>query len=259
MTKIKFKHLRIIILLLVLAYVVADRMVSDDLVSDWDIPLKIVVYPVNADGSVASTNHIAKLKQSSFDSIAKLMQREGARYNIDLENSIFFQLSDEIKSVPPSPPEGDSIPKIMLWSLKLRFWTWRNDNYKGVEPDIKVFVLFFDPETMPALGHSTGLEKGRIALVNAFAHSGANHENNFVILHELLHTLGATDKYNLANNMPSYPDGFAEPNREPLYPQRYAEVMGGRIPQSESLATMPEDIKHAYFGPKTAAEIGWVK
>jgi len=255
----KFKNFRIVILMLVLAYVVADRMVSDDLVSDWSIPLKIVVYPVNGDGSAASTAHIKQLQKSSFNGIAEIMQREGERYDIDLEDSIFFELSDEVSSVPPQPPKGNNIPRVIWWSLKLRFWIWRNDNYAGLRPDIKVFVLFFDPNTTPSLEHSTGLEQGHVALVNAFAHTGANHENNFVILHEVLHRLGATDKYNLANNQPFYPDGYAEPNLNPLYPQRYAEVMGGRIPESKYTAIMPDHIKYAFIGPVTAAEIGWIK
>jgi len=78
-------------------------------------------------------------------------------------------------------------------------------------------------------------------------------------LHEVLHTLGATDKYNLANDLPIYPDGFAEPDLKPLYPQRFAEVMGGRIPQSNTTANMPDHIKYAFIGPATAAEIGWLK
>lgn len=255
----KFKYFRITVLLLVLAWVVADQMVSNDLVSDWGVPLKIVIYPINADGSEASTKHIEQLKKDSFDGINKVLQREGRRYDIDLKHAVIFDLSDEIESVPPSPPKTASIPKIILWSLQLRFWVWKNDNYDGAHTDIKVFALFFDPAISPVLGHSTGLEKGHVALVNAFAHAQAEPQNNFVILHEILHTLGATDKYDLATNLPHYPDGFAEPNRRPLYPQRYAEVMGGRIPQSKNTAEMPEQLKQAIIGPKTAAEIGWRK
>ena len=58
--------------------------------------------------------------------------------------------------------------------------------------------------------------------------------DDMVIAHELLHTLGATDKYDLRTNQPAHPDGFAEPDREPLYPQSFAELMGGRIPVSNT-------------------------
>ena len=53
--------------------------------------------------------------------------------------------------------------------------------------------------TIPAcatqLAHSLGLQKGLIGVVNAFASSSQAAENNVVIAHELLHTVGATDKY----------------------------------------------------------------
>ena len=83
--------------------------------------------------------------------------------------------------------------------------------------------------------------------------------NDTVIAHELLHTLGATDKYDLRSNQPAHPDGFAEPDREPLYPQSFAELMGGRIPVSSAESTTPESLQQVIVGAKTASEIGWRK
>ena len=78
-----------------------------------------------------------------------------------------------------------------------------------------------------------------------------------MIAHELLHTLGATDKYDLQTNQPCFPHGFAEPDREPRYPQALAELMGGRIPISSDEAQTPESLRQVVVGPATAAEIGW--
>jgi hypothetical protein len=75
----------------------------------------------------------------------------------------------------------------------------------------------------------------------------------------LLHTLGATDKYDLRTNQPTQPDGFAEPDRQPLYPQEFAELMGGRISVSSTEATTPESLEQVMVGAKTASEIGWSK
>jgi hypothetical protein len=77
--------------------------------------------------------------------------------------------------------------------------------------------------------------------------------------HELLHALGATDKYDLQDDQPIAPDGFAEPERQPLYPQSFAELMGGRIPVSRTEATTPESLQQVLIGAKTASEIGWSK
>jgi hypothetical protein len=44
-----------------------------------------------------------------------------------------------------------------------------------------------------------------------------------------------------------------------LYPQSFAELMGGRIPVSSTEATTPESLQQVLIGAKTASEIGWRK
>ena len=107
--------------------------------------------------------------------------------------------------------------------------------------------------------HSTGLQKGLIGVVNAFARSDMDGSNNVVITHELLHTFGATDKYDFAGNRPLFPDGFADPDAQPLYPQARAEIMAGRIPVSETQAETPAGMDEVVIGVRTAREINWIK
>jgi len=78
-----------------------------------------------------------------------------------------------------------------------------------------------------------------------------------VITHELLHTFGATDKYDPATGLPRYPDGFAEPELVPRYPQRLAEIMAGKMPLTSTEADLPENLGQERVGPLTAREIGW--
>jgi hypothetical protein len=82
-------------------------------------------------------------------------------------------------------------------------------------------------------------------------------QNNVVITHEFLHTLGATDHYDLATNLPLYPDGYADPDLKPLLPQRFAEIMAGRTPKSQTEAVIPESLDSVVIGSKTAMEINW--
>ena len=89
------------------------------------------------------------------------------------------------------------------------------------------------------LEHSVGLQKGMIGVANLFAAPHMTEDNNIVITHEVLHTLGATDKYDLTTNLPQYPGGYAEPEATPLLPQRFAEIMGARIPITTSEAQAP--------------------
>lgn len=79
-----------------------------------------------------------------------------------------------------------------------------------------------------------------------------------VLAHELLHTLGATDKYALTSNLPLFPDGFAEPDAKPLLPQSKAELMAGRIPLDDRHATIPDSLRNVVVGQLTAREIGWI-
>jgi hypothetical protein len=83
--------------------------------------------------------------------------------------------------------------------------------------------------------------------------------NNIVITHEMLHTLGATDKYDPSSGAPLFPNGFADPTRNPLYPQEKAEIMAGRRALSTQDAQMPANLGAVVVGPATAAEIRWIR
>jgi hypothetical protein len=120
-----------------------------------------------------------------------------------------------------------------------------------------MFLLYFDPAQTKRLGHSTGLQKGLIGRVNVFASREMAKQNNVVVAHEFLHTLGATDKYDFANNQPLFQDGYANPDLQPLLPQRYAEIMAGRIPKSQTEADIPDSLDDVLIGGKTAIEINW--
>ena len=63
------------------------------------------------------------------------------------------------------------------------------------------------------------------------------------------------DKYSPVDGHPIHPDGIAEPERDPLFPQRFAEIMGGRIALTEDESVMPDSLKYAVIGPLTAREI----
>ena len=77
-----------------------------------------------------------------------------------------------------------------------------------------------------------------------------------VIAHELLHTFGASDKYDLATLQPIYPAGYAEPALSPRLPQSKAEIMGGRTPVDELNAEIPASLADTVIGAETAQEIG---
>jgi hypothetical protein len=253
-----FRQLRILILLWILLLLAASAWLTKVRATDWNEPLYVVVYPINGDGSEASANHIAQLTADSFGPIEDYMAAQAARYGVPLADVLDIDLAPELATAPPAPPVAGRWWQVVAWSLRLRYWAWRNGSHQGPAPDIKLYVSYFDPAQHPRLAHSLGLQKGMIGVINAFANPQLQGSNQVVMTHELLHTLGATDKYDPMTNQPIYPIGYAEPDRQPRFPQSRAEIMGGRIPLSASEAEIPRSLRQTMIGPATAAEIRWI-
>lgn len=253
-----FKALRITFLLVLLLLAAGHTWLTRLRTIAWDIPLTAVVYPINGDGSAIADRYISGLRPDAFEPVGRFLAQEGEAYGLSLAEPVRIELAGKLSELPPDPPRSGSILQIMLWSLRLRWWAWRNDNYQG-PVNIKLFVLFYDPATHRSLDHSLGLEKGQIGVVKAFGDWRDAARNNVVIAHELLHTLGASDKYDPANQLPLFPDGYAEPERNPLHPQELAELMGGLIPLQDGKALMPDSLGQVLIGPASAREIGWLK
>jgi hypothetical protein len=254
-----FRNLRIGLLLVVLFAVAGDAWLTRMRTTDWSEALWVSVYPINADGSAATAKYIASLGDDSFVAVEEFLAREAERYGVGQPSPMQLRLAPEVHELPPVPPPNGQRLAVMAWSLEMRYWAWRiQREYAGPPSDIQVFVQYFDPEHTERVAHSLGLQKGLIGVVNAFASARMTGQNNVVIAHELLHTVGASDKYDPATGRPLYPQGYADPDLEPLHPQTYAEIMGGRIPISERAAEVPISLHKTLVGPETAAEIHWI-
>jgi len=217
----------------------------------------VVIYPINADGSTITAQYINTLDEQSFEDIEDFFEREAERHNLGLYDPVTIKLAPQVISQPPQMQQGGNILNVVVWSLKMRYWAWNNNNYAGPSPDIQMFVRYFDPRTHKRLAHSMGLKKGMVGVVNAFASNKMAGSNNVVIAHELLHTVGATDKYDLSNNQPLYPAGYASPGQQPLYPQRKAELMAGRTPVTNNKSIIPKSLAGVVIGEVSAIEIRW--
>ena len=254
-----FKKIRIAILLFILFLVGANAYLTQQRITDWDQSLAVAIYPINADGSPFTADYITLLTPEVFKPIEQYLHNAGKQYSLELADPALLNLAPEIGTLPPSPPVGENMFAIMWWSLKMRYWAWKNDTYSGPLTNIQVFVLYYDPQTHSQLDHSFGLKEGHICMVKAFATRHQAARNNVIIAHEMLHTLGATDKYNLQTLQPRYPEGYADPEKKPLLPQKYAEIMGRAIPLSSSESKMPESLAYTLVGPITAKEIKWLR
>ncbi|WP_026361977.1 MULTISPECIES: hypothetical protein [Methylotenera] len=258
-----WKSLRIFILLIVLGTAI-QQIWLDKADLDWKDNLYVAVYPINADAEDSETakevnTYISTLTRDDFEPVAAYFAEQSARYDLGLRRPIEVQLGDVVHEIPAAPPKNNSLLETIIWSLKFRYFAWKNSPKMSVKPDIKLYLLYHNPKTHPVLSHSTALNKGRIGRVNLFGDAKYAKKNLVILSHELLHTLTATDKYDLQTTLPIFPDGFAEPDKRPLYPQDFAELMGGRIPLSESRAEISASLAQTVIGHKTAQEIGWLR
>jgi hypothetical protein len=254
-----FKTFRIIILLFIFAFVALGAWRTKMHSVEWKYTLPVNIYLINGDGSAVSSDYLSNLTVEDFKPIEKFMRDEATRYGRSANASIEVRFGGKIETRPPEPPHNGNAFEVIIWSLKMRWWAYRSAEAKGPGPQVKIFLLYFDPAQSPHLAHSTGLQKGLIGRVNVFASPDMAKQNNVVIAHEFLHTLGATDKYDLASNQPLFPEGYANPDLKPVLPQRYAEVMAGRTPLSKTEAVTPLSLDDALIGSKTAQEINWLQ
>ena len=252
-----FKMLRVAILLGVLLLVAVTTCQERYLSTRWHDPLYVAIYPIAADDSPVTQAYVAALDAERFKPIDRFFAREAERYHLDTSEPVRTRLRSELSSRPPQRAADAGLPVTALWSLRLRYWAWRVSRHAREPEDIRMFVLYHDPALTPTVPHSLGLTKGLIGVVYAFAAPEMNEENNVVIAHEMLHTVGATDKYNAVDDAPRFPEGYGDPGQRPLFPQRTAELMAGRRMLAPDKWQQAASLDEVVIGAVTALEIRW--
>ena len=253
-----WRALRIAVLLLVLLIVAGQAWLDRFSTTHWQHKVYVGAFPVSADESAATARYLAQLDQEKIDEVGDFIKAEAHRYGVAVDEPIELKLYPQLTSPPPALDPGAGVLTRILWSLKLRYYRSRALAAVSPRPKIALFLLYHDPALTQSVPHSAGLQRGLTAVVHLFASRSQEAQNRIVITHELLHTFGATDKYDLATGLPQYPEGFAEPQRAPRYPQQLAEIMAGRAPLSATEARLPDSLDDERVGPLTAREIGWV-
>ncbi|MBV6422945.1 MAG: hypothetical protein NAOJABEB_00732 [Steroidobacteraceae bacterium] len=254
-----WRILRITLLGLVLFVVAATAWLDRAASREWREPLWVGLYPVAGDDDAVTADYITRLAPTPFTAIETFFAREGAGYAVPAE-PVHIELHARVARMPPAlAPDADWL-RTAAWSLAMRWYAWRAAaEAGGAPPHVRIFVIYHAPARQDVLPHSLGLAKGLIGVVHAYADRGHEGMNAVVIAHELLHTLGATDKYDAATLLPRFPEGYAEPDRQPRHPQPLAEIMAGRRAVGAREAAMPDSLDDVVVGPATAREIAWVE
>jgi len=255
-----FGTVRLALLLAVLAFVALGAWLDRSRSTDWDAPLRVTLYPVAAGGDAAVRNHAASLTADDFSAVTEFFAREARRHGVALDEPVRIRVSQAAVTPPPLPPQDAGVIGIAAWSLRLRYWAWRVAMDDPLPtPDVQVFALYRAADGGRPVPDSLGLSKGLMALAYLYADADARGSNQVVVAHEMLHTLGATDKYHRATGLPVDPDGLGDPAQSPRFPQRYGEIMAGRIATDASSAVIPDSLARMRVGAITAREIGWLR
>lgn len=252
------RYLRYLALLIILLVFSVNELWVYLKVNSWSEPLTVQIIVINEDESETTDRYISSLEQGDFEKISAFLSREAIKYGVRGKPFTIIQLEKGFSSRPPSLPDEVDFFGNIYWSSMFRMWSaWALYQGNIHHADITLFVKFFDPLKHPILEHSIGLQKGMVGIINVFASIEYTGSNSVILAHELLHTVGANDKYHQENNFPIYPFGFADPRKMPLYPQAKAEIMGGRVPVSQFESEIPDSLDAVVVGELTALEIGW--
>jgi hypothetical protein len=253
-----WRKLRIAILLFMLAVAAYSNWYDRLSTTDWDETLWIGVFPVNADEGQAGESYVASLTTERLADIERFINEEAHRYGVAIDRPVRVDLYPEVAEKPPLHDADGSMLATMWWSLRIRMYARRNSHPPGrPRPQIRIFVMYHDPSFSRSVPHSVGLQRGLVGVVHAYAERAMAPANSVVIAHEILHTLGATDKYDVASLAPLYPSGYGEPDLEPRYPQTLTEIMAGRYALDAHTFEMPDSLSSVVVGEATALEISW--
>jgi hypothetical protein len=255
-----WRTLRIGVLLLVLLILAGQTWLDRYSTTRWQRTIIVGAFPVSADASPVTASYLQQLDQRKIDEVDSFLSAEARRYGVGIDEPVELKLYPTLTSPPPALDSGVNVFTRILWSLKLRYY--RHHALAAISrsrPKIALFLVYHDPTLTQSVPHSAGLQRGLTAVVHVFASRSQEAQNRIVITHELLHTFGATDKYDLVTGLPQYPQGFAEPQLAARYPQPLAEIMAARLPLSATEARLPDGLEDERVGPQTAGEIGWVR
>lgn len=253
------KRLRIFALLVVLAcvalYAIRDYR-SRIARNNWDHTLEIAIVLVD-DGTVDRVA-VEMLRQRS-QALADRLTLEAHRYAPDIPAPFHFTVKGPVLGAKaPPPPPSPSFFSNMQYAWSLSRYTGAIDTLATLDADAydsRIYVSLRNGNRGNAV-EGASQANGRVGTVDVELDRGMVDTALFVIAHELFHTLGATDKYDDKGHC-VVPDGLAEPDRAPLYPQAFAELMARNRAVGLGEESVPVSLDELAVGLTTAREIRW--
>ncbi|HTA88034.1 MAG TPA: hypothetical protein VK745_00610 [Polyangiaceae bacterium] len=226
--------------------------------TEWERPVSVAVALVQL-GPVDQAGLDAL--HARFSALETRFASEYHRYGGQLARPITFTVYGPVNvdRTAPADPDG-SIPSLAQHAYDLWRWTHAVDEGSGLPTrdfDSRIYLVVRAPHERGRQWVEGSSELGgRVGVARVELDVSSVDLALFVVSHEFLHTLGASDKYDATGNA-LVPDGLVEPDRVPRYPQRYAEVMARNLVLGPGNERPPESIAELGVGIATAREINW--
>jgi hypothetical protein len=256
----RFFRLRVSLLLAILSVVALrggidwyERRVR----TSWHRPLSVALVLVERDVIEPSTLALVNERARELEQrLASEYRRHAGREFAPVS----FVVTTAVKVDQP-PPKMREQAVLGLVSGTYDRWRWTRDidALAGVDPsayDARVYLVMKRAGQDLAFVEGDSELGGRVAVAQVDIEPEMVDLSLFVVAHELMHTLGASDKYD-SEGRAVYPSGFAEPTRFRLYPQPGAEVMARNVPVAARSERPPNTLDELFVGETTAREIGW--
>ena len=257
-----FYRVRVFVLLLILAGVLMYALASirrRRARNDWQRTVNVAVVVVRM-GPVDEAA-LAGLRDRARH-LEDHLTRELHRYRPTPSQAFSFVFYGPVDAKqPPETVASDSTFDLARHSYAQWRWVRAIDAAGNVDCEVYdscVYVVVRPPaHERQWFVEGSSEQGGRIGIIEVELDAAMVDFALFVTTHELLHTLGAIDKYDETGRT-LVPRGLAEPDASPVFPQRFAEVMArGRV-IGEGNEKPPETLDELSVGRFTAEEIGWV-
>jgi hypothetical protein len=257
----RFFQVRVTLLLLVLAGVVlwaGNDWWRRRERKAWRRPLRVALVLVERE---PLPSELSRALASRGFELERRLNREFLRHGGARGDAFSIVVNGPVSTHEEPPRVGEQdLAGLLRHSYALWQWTRAIDRRANVEwrgYDARIYLLLRPGDRdRPASVEGESEDGGRVGVARADLRPDTLDFALFVAAHELFHTLGATDKYD-ALGRARVPDGLAEPDLVPLYPQRGAEIMARNLPLSPTSERPPETLDELFVGPATAREIGW--
>ena len=261
MARTRFFHVRVAILLTVLAVVLvfaASRWLRDRARASWKRPQRVafIVVPI---GPVDGAPMAALAARKS--ALEEVLTRELHRYRASPDQPFEIMVRGPARlSESPPIPVGDGFFDLASYAFRRWQWTRGVDASIGLDSDAydsRIYVAVRAPVGKIESVEGVSDQGGHVGVVTVDLDASTVDWALGVATHELMHTLGATDRYDLSTGHHLVPDGLADPAQKPRYPQHKAEVMARGVAVAPDAERPLATVEELSVGNVTATEIGW--